>query len=175
MSKNKEIKLRNVIFPIWLLWIFPITWIIIIPTNILIDSLVVVLGLKFLKLNNIKELYKKSIVRVVIFGFISDIIGSFVMLLPNLIEGIIKDKVVKSWLYDNMINSVNYRPLDNIYSFLWTTMALIISAFFIYFFNKKVSFKSLDIDDQLKKRLSIILAVFTAPYVFYLPTSWFIY
>lgn len=175
MSKNKEIKLRNVIFPIWLLWIFPITWIIIIPTNVLIDSLVIILGLKFLKLNNIKELYKKSIVKVVIFGFISDIIGSFVMLLPDFVEKYLSSKIARDWLYSNIINSVNYHPFDNIYSFLWTTISLIVSAFFIYLFNKKVSFKNLDIDDQLKRRLSIILAIFTAPYLFYLPTSWFMY
>ena len=32
MNKN-SIKLYNVIFPIWLLWLIPITWLVVLPAN----------------------------------------------------------------------------------------------------------------------------------------------
>ena len=31
--KGKKIKLYNMAFPIWLLWLIPITWFIILPVN----------------------------------------------------------------------------------------------------------------------------------------------
>lgn len=52
--KEKKIKLYNMAFPIWLLWLIPITWFIILPVNFFIDLLVVVLTMKYLKIKNIK-------------------------------------------------------------------------------------------------------------------------
>ena len=57
MKKNQT-KLYNVILPIWLLVIFPFTWIIILPLNFLIDTLVLKLTMKCLKIEKRKEIYK---------------------------------------------------------------------------------------------------------------------
>ena len=46
---KKELKLYNVIFPIWFLWLVPITWIVVLPANFIIDLAVIVLTLKYLK------------------------------------------------------------------------------------------------------------------------------
>ena len=55
MKKNQT-KLYNVIMPIWLLVIFPFTWIIILPLNYLIDTLVLRLTMKHLNIENRKEI-----------------------------------------------------------------------------------------------------------------------
>ena len=34
---KKEVRLYNVLFPIWLLWIFPQVWLVLLPGNLLID------------------------------------------------------------------------------------------------------------------------------------------
>lgn len=47
--------LYNIIFPIWILWIITITWIIVLPANFAIDLLVVVLTMKHLKVSDIKQ------------------------------------------------------------------------------------------------------------------------
>jgi len=36
MKKN-QVKIYNLIFPIWLLWLIPATWIVVLPANFLID------------------------------------------------------------------------------------------------------------------------------------------
>ena len=55
----KNIKLYNVFFPIWFLLLFPVTWIIAMPVNFVIDSIVILLSLKFLKIDDIYQKYKK--------------------------------------------------------------------------------------------------------------------
>ena len=62
--KKKSIKLYNVIFPIWLLWLIPMTWVIVLPANFLIDLLVVVLTMKYLKVKEIKLNAKSVILKV---------------------------------------------------------------------------------------------------------------
>jgi len=42
---------------------------------------------------------------------------------------------------------------------------------FIYIFNKKYSFKKIDITEREKKILSLTMAIVTAPYLFLLPTN----
>ena len=42
---NKPVKLYNAIFPIWILIIFPTTWLIVLPANFVIDLLVMLITL----------------------------------------------------------------------------------------------------------------------------------
>lgn len=46
---KKEVRLYNVLFPIWLLWIFPQVWLVLLPGNLLIDCLVLTGALFVLK------------------------------------------------------------------------------------------------------------------------------
>ena len=52
MKPKKEIRLYNVILPIWMLWIVPPLWLIILPANFIIDFTVFYFTLKFMKLDN---------------------------------------------------------------------------------------------------------------------------
>lgn len=45
MKPKKEIRLYNVILPIWMLWIVPPLWLIILPANFIIDFTVFILHL----------------------------------------------------------------------------------------------------------------------------------
>ena len=58
---EKNIKLYNVIFPIWMLWLFPQTWLVVLPANFLVDLTVVALTMKCLKVNGIKSNVKSTI------------------------------------------------------------------------------------------------------------------
>ena len=64
---SKSVKFYNMIFPVWILMIFPLTWIIVIPGNFIIDSLVLLLGMYFLKIENKKQLYMKTIIPIFLF------------------------------------------------------------------------------------------------------------
>ena len=174
MGSKKQIKLYNVIFPIWLLWLFPITWIVILPANFLIDLAVVVITLKVLKINQVKDIAKKVILKVWIFGFVSDFIGVIGMFSVSLIDGALGNQSpLRQWWSDHLVNAVTYNPFENIYSIIWVGICVLISGYLIYLLNYKVSFRKVDLSESIKKKLALSLAVFTAPYLFYLPTSLF--
>ena len=171
MKKN-SIKLYNVIFPIWLLWLIPITWLVVLPANFFIDLLVVVLTMKYLKVPDIKMNAKSVIFKVWIFGFIADFIGTASMVMSKLIDFNYKTQHGK-WWYTNIANAVCYNPFESVFSVLWVTVCVIITAFLIYLFNYKFCLNKLNLLDEQKKKIALSLAIFTAPYLFYLPTAWF--
>lgn len=169
---NRGVKLYNIIFPIWLLWIIPITWIVVMPANFIIDLIVVVLTLKYLKVTDIKSKAKSVILKTWILGFVADFIGTVFMFLSNIISFDTTTQFGR-WWYNNITNAVAYFPFSSVYSILWITICLMITSAFIYIFNYKICFKKLEIQDTKKKKLALSVAIFTAPYLFYLPTAWF--
>ena len=112
MKKN-SIKLYNLIFPIWLLWLIPITWLVVLPSNFLIDLLVVVLTMKYLKIPDIKLNAKSIIFKVWIFGFIADFIGTASMFMVNIIDFNYETPLGKWWYY-NITNAVSYNPFESL-------------------------------------------------------------
>ena len=144
---KKDIKLYNVLFPLWMLLMFPVTWLIVLPGNFVIDSLVLFLGMYFIKISDKKELYKKSIVKIFAIGIFSDIIGSAYMLLMVILE---LCTMADEWYV--------------------TVPGVVISAVLIFALNYFITFKNLD----KKKRiiLSLLFAVITAPYTFLVPSRW---
>ena len=57
----KDVKLYNVLFPIWMLMLIPSLWLIVLPGNFLIDSLVLLIFMHCVKLEQRKVFYKKHI------------------------------------------------------------------------------------------------------------------
>ena len=171
---NKTTKLYNVIFPIWMLWIFPLTWLVILPANFVIDLLVTALTMKVLKIDHIWATAKPVILKVWLFGFLADLIGTAVMLVATFLDEGTLGSAAGKWWYQNISYPVNYNPFQSIYGFLWVTLCVVLAAFMIYLFNRKVSFKKAPLTDRQKRQLSLSLAVFTAPYLFYLPTMLFV-
>ncbi len=156
-------KLFNVIFPIWFLIIFPMSWIIVLPANYIIDSVIFLCSIKILKISNIKEMYKKCILKIWIVGFVADIIGSVILLIPQLLP--------QNEIFEDIIRASIANPFDNITGFLFVTFAFLLSAVVIYFLNLKYTFKKVDVDNKIKVKIAVILAVFTAPYFFFYPTN----
>ncbi len=159
---KRDVKLYNVIFPIWMLLALPMAWLVIMPANFIIDTAVLLITLKVMKVENIKEIWKKSIVKVWIFGFISDIVGGLFMF------WVIIDPI----LYD-YLKGVAYNPFKDVLSFLWVVLCMAIASVCIYFLNYKISLKKTTLTNIQKKKLALSLAIATSPYLFLLPTSWF--
>lgn len=147
--KKKDVKLYNVIFPVWLLVVFPVSWLIVIPANFIIDSLVIFIGMKICRVQNIKESYKKSIIKVVLFGFAGDIIGGLFMVLSQFIPEawFMKDA---RWVIDNFTNPVMYNPFESVLALAWVVAAMAISSVIIYFLNRRFSFKTIE-DIKIRK------------------------
>lgn len=146
-TKKNVIKFYNVLFPFWMLMLFPVTWLIVIPGNFLIDSLVLLVSLAVLKIADKKQWYKRYILKIFAFGMLSDIIGAAYMMLMVVLE----------------IGRMGDEPY-------LTIPGLLISAVMIFVFNYFVTFRK--IEKSLRIKLALIFAVVTAPYTFLVPSSW---
>ncbi|MGN1047435.1 MAG: hypothetical protein ACI4QZ_02395 [Eubacteriales bacterium] len=144
---KKEIKLYNVLFPFWALLLFPQAWLIVLLGNFIIDSLVFLLIISVLKIEDKKQWYKKYILKIYGFGLLADIQGATYMFL-----------MISAFHIGNMG--------DELYL---TVPALIISAALIFVFNYFITFKK--IDRKTKRISALILAVVTAPYTFLIPSG----
>ena len=163
---QKNLKLYNIFFPFRSLFLFPPFFLLSLPVNFLIDSVVFLLVAKTLKLENLKNIYKKSIWKIRGFGFLADIIGAIFLFLSNYI----KDRLE---LPDAFLVGVNYNPRGHRVSMLWTIIALLISGFLIFYFNYRWSLSEANLSDQDKRKLALRLAIFTAPYIFLVSLSRF--
>lgn len=167
---GKELRVYNVMFPLWFLLIFPISWLVVLPANFLIDSLVLLITLKLLKQHDIFSSYKKTIIKVWMFGFLSDFIGAGFMFLTQ-IDIFPGRSGVGDWWFKYIANPVAYNPFDNPYSLFYVVLVIIIAAVFIYFFNLKYGLKAIETEIAAKKQVALSLAIFTAPYVLLFPSQ----
>lgn len=161
---NKKIKLYNIIFPIWLLWIIPKTWIFVFPINFIIDLTVLTLAMKFVKAKDILNNTNSSVFKVWFCGFLADIIGTMGML--TIFIGADND-----WFYQNIFLPVSLNPFKNIFALIWVSAFVLISGIWIYLFNYNYCLGKTNLTDEQKSKVSLILAIFTAPYLFYLPSN----
>lgn len=166
---------------VWMSFIFPLMWFIILPFNYLLDSLVLYLTMKKFNLKEKKHIYKGSILKICIWGFISKCIGVAILFIPIIINNVFNlDANVGQGLFYFVINElleVTVNPFGNIYSFILTTLAILISCMFIYLFNYNYSLKKIFKDKYIseveRKKIALSIAIFTAPYLFYLPIIYY--
>ena len=142
--KKRSIKLYNLIFPIWALVIFPQILIFVLPANFIIDSLVLLITMKILKVDNIKSNYKAIISKVWIFGFVSDFIGGIFMFL-SVYMYVDSENKFHDLIYE-ISSSIQYNPFNNIISLIYTILCVLISGVLIYILNYKKSFTKTNLD-----------------------------
>ena len=148
MNKGKNgVRLYNVLFPLWFILLVPQLWAAVLPANFIIDSLVLLLGMLALRMEQRRTWYKRCILWVFIFGLLSDVIGSIYMI---------------AMLYMG-IGSMGDEPI-------LTIPAILIAAVLIFLFDYFVSFRKMHGKERLI--LSLAFAVLTAPYTFLVPSSW---
>ncbi|MCH5344620.1 MAG: hypothetical protein J1E64_11320 [Acetatifactor sp.] len=152
---KKTVRFNNILFPIWLFWLLPTyVWLIILPANFVIDSLVLVLAMNVLRLENKLSIWKHSILKVWIIGFVSDFIGAAA------IFGIML-------VLDSLI------PRFNTMLFPGTTLislpGVALAGVLIYFLNRRFSFTKCGLSAAQVHKLCLALAVFTAPHAMMIP------
>ena len=165
----KEIKLYNLIFPIWFLLFFPPVIFITLIGNLIIDSLVIIACFFMFKLgntqNNLKTFYKRNILNVWIFGFLADIIGAFLLFLLVICGDF--------GLPDDLITGISYDPFSHPLAVIIILFAMLISTVFIFIFNYKFTFSKEIEEQKLRLKVSISIALLTIPWTFLLPAKWF--
>lgn len=165
----KDIKLYNLIFPLWFVLFLPPVIFITLVGNFVIDSLVVIACFFIFKLADIQksltEFYKGSILKVWILGFLADIIGASILFILGMIDPL--------ELPNDMIRGINYDPFSSPAAVAVITIAMLVSAVFIFMFNYKITFSKQINDKRLRAKVAITVALTTMPWTFLLPTKWF--
>ena len=146
--KPKEVRLYNVLFPFWMLMLFPTVWLIVLPGNFLIDSLVLLIALRCLGIDEKKLWYKRHILKIFTFGMLSDLVGAAYMLL-----------LMMRFDVGNMG--------DELYL---TLPAILLAATLIFLSNYYITFRK--VEKPLRLKLALTFAIVTAPYTFLVPSSW---
>lgn len=128
--------------------LFPQIWFVVIPGNFIIDSLVLLIAIRVLKIENIWKFYRSSILNVFSLGLVADIIGSAYMLFLVIFFKI-------------------GRMGDELYL---TIPALLISAALIFVFDYYISFRKCE--KNIRFKLALTFAIATAPYKFLFQSDW---
>lgn len=158
---KKNVKMYNVLFPIWIIFLLPPVILLVLPGNFIIDSLVLLIGMACLKISNKKKIYLKTILKVWIVGFVADIIGSVILLGTQLLP----------YSMNSITTATATNPFTNIYSLILVILAVLVSGICIYILNFIISFRKIEITVKKKKGICLVLAVMTAPYLFFIPST----
>ena len=154
---KRQLRLYNVLFPIWMLFLWPGVWLILLPGNFLIDSLVLLLAMTALGYAGRKAVWKSAILKVWGVSFAADLIGAGITLGLMMLL----DRLVPQW---------------NTFLFpggqLLVLPGIVIAGVLIYLLNRRFSFRRTALTAEQIHRLSLALAVFTAPYTMLIPSEW---
>ncbi len=164
-------KLYNLILPLWLLWIFPQTWLVVLPANFIVDLLVSALALRFAGARGIAGVLKFSILRTWLCGFAADAAGTALMAAPLFAEALLPEAARPRWS-DMLSYPLTMNPFESPAALLWTLGCVALSAFVIYGLNYNFCFRRAELTDAQRRRVSLALALFTAPWLFLLPAKW---
>lgn len=157
-------RLYNILLPVWLLWILPPVWLIILPGNLLVDMLVVLAALAALKRRDRRRILGRLWWRVWLLGFAADAVGVAWLLLGS---------VSAAWVsgsgWAEAVGYVMHDPFGHPVAFLWTAAAVALSGACIYRFDRKALGKIDGLTDRESCVVALSLAVVTAPWTFFIP------
>lgn len=167
--KKSNTRLYNLFFPVWLLFAHPLLIGAALPVNLLIDFLVIFLTLGCLGVENRTEIATAKIWRTWGLGFAADAIGAAILfflsvILPELAPA--TDDAFGSALYLN--------PFRSLPAILIMLAVIALVGVLIYWFNYSYVFSNTTLTKREQKRVCLMLATLTAPYLFLLPTAWFV-
>lgn len=166
----KDIKLYNVIFPIWLLLFFPPFILITLFGNYLIDSFVIIVCFYMFRLSsihkNLQTFYKKSIIKVWLYGFLADIIGALILFL----FGMFGTDLGMSY---ELTSAISYDPFSHPLAVVIILTSMLVASYFIFIFNYKITLISVIEEKSLRFKVALAIAIITTPWTFIVPTKWF--
>lgn len=150
-------KVFNMGFHPTFLFIFPQGWLVSLPFNFVIDSAVLLLGFKIFGKEKVWHNWKKAILKSWIFGYIADLAATFLLFLFEYLSGAFGHTSIMAYTVT--------RPIPCI----CTVISVLVAGILIYVFNAKIALKKTELDDKAKKKVALLMAVLTMPYLFLVP------
>lgn len=165
--EKREIRLYNMILPLWLLWIFPQMWLLLLPGNLLIDTEVLLCALLALRRPDKGRLMKRLWCRIWWRGFAADAAGVAWLLLALILWDMNVGRRRAFW--QKWLEGVMGDPFSHPVAFFWTLAAVAIAGVCIYHLDKK-PMRAAGLTDREAHRAALALAIVTAPWAFLIPT-----
>ena len=168
VTVKKDIRLYNVLFPIWVLMFWPTPPVILITLfgNLAIDCGVLYVTLRVLKHPQKKEVMKGLWPKFWGYGFLADIIGAVWLWVTLCFFDIL------NLSFHLNFSIILLNPWRDPLSFLWTLSGVAVAGVCIYLFDKR-AMKNCDLLDQRQIRIiALTMAIVTAPWLFLVPLYW---
>lgn len=162
--------LYNVMLPLWLLLVFPQLWGISLLLSFVVDILVLAAAMKYYAVGEIRRNARRSIFRVWISGLVADLIGLTLLWVGVMLPMIV---AAESWWVTTVCEPLMMNPWASMPALLYMTVCIGVTAVAIYQFNSRWALCRVVEDEERRNRIARAMAVFTTPYLFYLPTTWF--
>ena len=165
---KKPQRFYNVIFPLWIIWLFPPIILLCGVGNFIIDAAAILIGMKCLGIA--RPAWKKSFHVIMIAwlcGFGADFIGALYLVAFNIIWDLLPFEL------PGVLSAVQYDPFSHPVALLIVLSAVAVSGFCIYQFDHRSAFSDLEATAEQKRKLALIMAIATAPFLFLLPMAWF--
>lgn len=156
-------RLCNVIFPIWLIWLFPPILALVAPANLVVDCLVLFLALGVLKHPDKKGVLRALWWKVWLLGFGADLVGAGWMYLGLWLADVLPGQWWETGFH------LAYAPFLHPVSLVWTLAAVALAGGCIYCFDRRVFDRCPLLSHRQACRLALVMAVVTAPWLFFLP------
>ena len=173
-KKKKTVALYNLIFPIWcLVWLPTWLWLIMLLANYVIDRAVFTICGKKQNPELTKQFFRKHTWKLWLFGFLSDFIGSLLLLIPLLIPP--TEEIAKHYnqtYFGKFMNALQFNAFSNVGALFYTLFAVAVAGLLIYVFDKRVLFKTGQFTKQQANKIALFMAIFTAPYLYLIPSRW---
>jgi len=166
----------DIVIPLWAFWLFPVCWIAIIPITAVLCSIVMYISMLRLKINNRLKILGKTIIKVIFFRLLCDlIVVGFLLLLETRQDFINPKSDFYHWYKNIFLRALERNPFSNVFALLVLCSIILLLMILNYQLNKRFTFSKLDIEEENKKKLALAIATFTAPYIFLFPIELFIY
>ncbi len=160
---KKQTRIYNVLFPIWLIWLFPQVLILVLPGNLAIDCAVLFLTLLALKHAQKGAVIGKLWWKFWLLGFAADLMGTAWMFLGWLLAVPFED------FWDDTLVYIMHDPFGHPLAFLWTLAGVAAAGACIYCFDRR-AMRELDLLSHREKHIvALAMAIATAPWLFFLP------
>lgn len=173
---KKEMRLYNLIFPTFMLFAFhPILLSISLAGNFIIDSLILIIISLIIFKNLDLTLYKRTILKVWICGFIADFLGAITLTAVSF--AVDAEYKIGNDLYSKIITgiycAVNHSPFDSIWGVVYVCCGIAFSAILLFIFNYYFCLYNTSLSKKQRLFSALAIAIFTAPYTFLLPKDLF--
>ncbi len=156
--------------PLWLCYLtprlLPFVWI----ADFILCSAALSLALKAMKKPAEEGHYARNIVKVWVFTYFGQALGTLLMLLSAGIDFVLTGTQAGAFWSSAVTNWVAFNPLGSIPALLWVLASLFASGFLIYLFITKFALVSDEYTHGAKKRIALTLVLFASPYLFLVPT-----